>query len=739
MQKNNKFLFLKPRRLAAAAAFACMLLAMYLFMSSRFQQSLLTSVNNQNTQFVEQVNVITSALQNMIQSCATQIYQSSAVKHVRTSAEHTNFEMIEAMREINKYEALYPFIDSIYLYNGKRGYIYFSSGNSFDCWSDYIHKFKDESAAALLMDLSPENKMVPFYRSTGGYSPYSQNTSVYSYMMFDAAGKETADNALLLNIPAIWFNGFLFGEVNLDQWVIGGEGNIIACPHWETPLTQEHKTALDHVHELSSSGQTSGYFIRGKGRDRQLYFYAQMGSTGWSYVRSIAYEDCMGALLESHRLIWTVFMFFLCLAGIAGVILFVKVLFPYRQLVTGIQQLDGVTRQEGDTDTMLEQLTTLASRSRDMERLNASFKEMLREETVRNILFGSQSKPFDAELAEQYGMKLLPDQPLFLMLISSIRLSRYLEYVHHFTPYAEGAVISAEYTVLLVQADKSLIPSICQHVSEGAPNRRILYTPICTDWSAIVTHYAMLRQAYLRRFLYDDIILSCEDILCGLDDLDAPLDDCIQEILQHLRKGFGSDARLKYMELVTELRKKNIQTVFMTLTHLFTDATQYLLRLNPAIQPDFASRRKQLDKLLSAPESMEEINAYFFSLFDEIAETGSIRQKEKRGSLISRIEEQIEEELANPELNSQSLADHFSLSSAYLSRIFRQETGISLTDYVNRKRIERAQELLRQHDICIKDVALQAGFSTEKYFYVVFRKITGVTPKQYRDETQAES
>ena len=125
---------------------------------------------------------------------------------------------------------------------------------------------------------------------------------------------------------------------------------------------------------------------------------------------------------------------------------------------------------------------------------------------------------------------------------------------------------------------------------------------------------------------------------------------------------------------------------------------------------------------------------YFSALFDEFIEAGNMRQKEKRGNLVSQIQDRIEKELGNPALNSQSLADHFSLSSAYLSRVFRQETSTSLTDYINRKRIERAQELLKEQDLLIKDITMQTGFSTEKYFYVVFRKITGITPKQYRED-----
>jgi len=123
MQKKSK-VPVGIRRFLIISLLVLAMLMICLFMAGSFQQSLLSAINEQHAQFTAQVNTVSEALQSMIRSYATQIYHSSAVSHVRTSAEHTNFEMIEAMREINKYETLCPFIDSIYLYNGKRGYIY---------------------------------------------------------------------------------------------------------------------------------------------------------------------------------------------------------------------------------------------------------------------------------------------------------------------------------------------------------------------------------------------------------------------------------------------------------------------------------------------------------------------------------------------------------------------------------------------------------------------------------------
>jgi two-component system response regulator YesN len=72
------------------------------------------------------------------------------------------------------------------------------------------------------------------------------------------------------------------------------------------------------------------------------------------------------------------------------------------------------------------------------------------------------------------------------------------------------------------------------------------------------------------------------------------------------------------------------------------------------------------------------------------------------------------------------------VSPQYLSRIFHSEKGISFIEYLNRYRIERAKELLYQKNVPITEVAFQAGYNDYKYFGNVFKKYTGLTPRDFR-------
>ena len=73
------------------------------------------------------------------------------------------------------------------------------------------------------------------------------------------------------------------------------------------------------------------------------------------------------------------------------------------------------------------------------------------------------------------------------------------------------------------------------------------------------------------------------------------------------------------------------------------------------------------------------------------------------------------------------------LSPSYFSRIFRQETGSTFSQYLSQIRIDKSRELLLHPHIRLADVALLTGFEDQSYFTKVFRKQTGVSPLKYRE------
>lgn len=85
------------------------------------------------------------------------------------------------------------------------------------------------------------------------------------------------------------------------------------------------------------------------------------------------------------------------------------------------------------------------------------------------------------------------------------------------------------------------------------------------------------------------------------------------------------------------------------------------------------------------------------------------------------------------------LADFTGLSSSYLSRLFKKELGIAVSDYIREKKIEKAQNLLKYSDFSFIEIANYLAFSSQSHFIQTFDKLVGMTPKKYRDRNYRTS
>lgn len=109
--------------------------------------------------------------------------------------------------------------------------------------------------------------------------------------------------------------------------------------------------------------------------------------------------------------------------------------------------------------------------------------------------------------------------------------------------------------------------------------------------------------------------------------------------------------------------------------------------------------------------------------------------EEAGGSIREMVRESVAYIDANffEELSLASLSERFGVESSYYSRIFRQETGKNLMLYIAEKRVCKAKEYMQDATINLAEVAFMVGYDDYTYFNRVFRKMTGISPRDYRN------
>ena len=109
------------------------------------------------------------------------------------------------------------------------------------------------------------------------------------------------------------------------------------------------------------------------------------------------------------------------------------------------------------------------------------------------------------------------------------------------------------------------------------------------------------------------------------------------------------------------------------------------------------------------------------------------RSSKSENNMLVLAKRCIEEHLSDPELSLSLVSEALGITSAYFSALFIRESGVGFNEYVAGLRVEQAKQLLRETNLKINQIASRCGFRSASYFIVVFRKQTGLSPSEFRN------
>jgi YesN/AraC family two-component response regulator len=117
-----------------------------------------------------------------------------------------------------------------------------------------------------------------------------------------------------------------------------------------------------------------------------------------------------------------------------------------------------------------------------------------------------------------------------------------------------------------------------------------------------------------------------------------------------------------------------------------------------------------------------------------LGQFGMGESKTDKKMMISQIKKYLTENYTKS-ISNEMLSALFGFVPSYISKIFRQQMGVSPAEYLARLRIEKAKTLLdTRQDLLIREVALLVGYNDPYYFLRAFKKITGLWPSQYQEK-----
>ena len=199
----------------------------------------------------------------------------------------------------------------------------------------------------------------------------------------------------------------------------------------------------------------------------------------------------------------------------------------------------------------------------------------------------------------------------------------------------------------------------------------------------------------------------------------------------HMYEGFKNEVNLQdTYELPTEVRAGNsIRQLFEYVSSQYPDAM--LPEPDPKSYDTSAQTSNYVERYMNMElwEKMELRGAMLMIMSHFIREAKPhIWTSDERMKQVLRY---IHEHIAD-KIDVEDLANMASITKTYFIRLFKQEFGLSPVQYINLKKVERAQLLLYTSDCSVKEVAYKLGFSDHSYFIRLFHKVAGITPQEYR-------
>ena len=130
--------------------------------------------------------------------------------------------------------------------------------------------------------------------------------------------------------------------------------------------------------------------------------------------------------------------------------------------------------------------------------------------------------------------------------------------------------------------------------------------------------------------------------------------------------------------------------------------------------------------------TLDEIQQWLFSIYGKVIDYMDTNKLTKSKILVKKVKDYIDANLQDTELDLTNISGVFYMNSSYIRKIFKNEMGITISDYITNARMQKAKELLTGNDdIAISKIAEITGYSDACYFSKSFKKYMGMSPSQY--------
>ncbi|WP_409344835.1 AraC family transcriptional regulator [Paenibacillus sp. MBLB4367] len=709
------------------------------FQGRIFEKFALKMVYNQQQTDLQNTSRNISLMEKSANSVATSAFFDEGIQDLLYSDIHSE-DYRRYQRKLELYKNIYPFLQSIYIYNGHNIHTVPSMGFVFD-----RNTFDDKGIFTILDDIqNNRTHSIVLRKIPNPLADLTSNASdfiyVYSYLFFDSqvqSGK--VSEAIVLNISEEWLRQSIGSSDDTKNRIFMIDRNGILLSSDSVHPLQSDLKDKDYIQMINASAESSGNVrIDVDGVDSFVTF-AATDVFGWKLISITPYSEIVKEIENMKQKTYLLVACFI-IGSIALSLYFSRKLYLPMRLV--IQNYNIFERNDFQSK---------------------------KQEFLRKMVVSDDSVSIDSFQTQftKYHIALKPSDTFLVMLI---KIDNYAEFCAKYNitdrrllKYGVINIVSellaGVYTHECIDMDEDQILVLISYSSADLPSANeqltdsfikiqdhvsqylnlsitVTFSERFEPLSGLNLHYLKTLDLSFYRLVFGHrSLIFNENLPILADDFKYPQDQD-KKMSDALIQGQLNDAKAALSAIIQYASKHSLTILNSVLIRLLLSIRHAIevLEANHSINVNF-NFNIYLAKVQKI-ETLEKIQSDFADLFEKLSIELESKKDNKYIKLLDDVTHIIQKEYANPALSLVTIAEKVNLSPSYLGKLFKKHRLISITDYINDIRLSSARDLIATSDEAINTIMESCGFLSRSHFFTLFKKVYGVTPVQYRSNAK---
>lgn len=666
------------------------------------------------------------------------------------------------LTDLNNIIATNAYIDSIYVYSVYNDAILTSEGRSYE-----LEDFYDKGWIEYYQSKFKGTHKLEIRRVPGAQGEEINYITILTNIPYLSGSKR---GAIVVNISEEKLYNTIQGLENRGEiFVIDSNGRIIS--HKDKGMLYKSLKHLTYIENILK--QQIGHFMQ-KVDDRDMLFtYVTSSYNGWKYVYTVPMEELYSSTEVVSGIIRMTTLVLVLVSLIVSFIISKGIYNPVENLMDLVLTTSKSLSSQDNLDIKDEYeflghvYSDVIDKNNNMEDIIKNIKPMIKEKLFTNLIMGKSNSVY--EVSEKLAF-LGIDFSLINFIVMVMQIDDYKEFCDKFNEKDRNLykfklmglvekIMANRYKGICIEVESDKI-AVAFNFDENislVKAQEELITMASTIKGLVAKSFPFTITSGIGRLHKDitDIGLSYDEAINALkykiyqgkneiiniNDIESQSEElyyCNSEkeklLISNLKTGDKRNVELLIEEIVQEIfDSRNMPSAFVQqiFTSIISSLVELLISIDLTMEDVFGSGCNLYGQL-STKETLEDIKVWMLETCNAVLNRINERNIARTSKNIDKVLEYIDENISK-DISLNDLANYAGLSSTYISKIFKEQIGINCIEYINRNRIGKAKQLLKNTQLTVQEIGFRVGFNNIRTFMRTFKQYEGLPPGQYRE------